>query len=524
MPLTTGAVLQNRYRIITLIGQGGFGAVYQAWDNATQQNVAVKENLEMSATAQRQFQREATMMATLRHPNLPRVIDYFILPDQGQYLVMDYIEGKSLGQILVERGGPLSEAEMRPWIQQICQALHYLHTRQPSIIHRDVKPDNIIITPTNQAMLVDFGISKHLDRQQATTIGARAITPGYSPPEQYGYGKTDARTDIYALGAVLYALLTGVEPVESVQRIAGAKLLPPHRVNPDVSLATSEAIIRAMLLNPTDRLQTAAALYNKLSTTKRDVPQPSSGWFESFWDQLSTSLAAQPMGVKIGISTFILVAFCYTGLIATANFSSFSSVTPLPTRLIAAELSPVAQLPPTYTPQPVPSPTHTQTPRPRPTLTPRPTLANTPSTLPTIEIPARFQDSGTVLVDGWEIRVDRVLLADSLTGISGSVERAAGRFALVFMSVTNRGLSTDTFVAYGILEVVDADDRRSNENFVASGYAMNQYQTDIGARINPDVTAHIVAVFDISRQSEYYYLVPGILARQSEGSILLDVP
>ena len=122
MTLATGTTLHNRYRIVRLVGQGGFGAVYRGWDTALEQPVAVKEQFDTGPESQRQFKREARLLAGLRHANLPVVIDHFILPGQGQYLVMDFIEGQSLGAMLVERGQPLDEAEVLPWIRQVCGA------------------------------------------------------------------------------------------------------------------------------------------------------------------------------------------------------------------------------------------------------------------------------------------------------------------------------------------------------------------------------------------------------------------
>ncbi len=231
MTLPIGYVLlKNRYRITHLVGQGGFGAVYRAWDQSLLQTVALKENIDSSIESQRRFEREATLLAGLRHPNLPRVIDHFILPNQGQYLVMDFVEGQSLGQMLRGRGGPLGEKEAREWLRQVCQTVQYLHSQTPPIIHRDIKPDNIIITAEGRAMLVDFGISKLYEASRGTSTGSKAITPGYSPPEQYGIGKTDARSDVYALGATLYTLLTGQVPPEAVDLISGTEsLLPPRQ-------------------------------------------------------------------------------------------------------------------------------------------------------------------------------------------------------------------------------------------------------------------------------------------------------
>jgi serine/threonine protein kinase len=157
MSLFIGQLLNNnRYRIEQQIGKGGFGAVYRAVDTVLKQPCAVKENIDTSSEAQRQFEREALLLARLRHSNLPRVIDHFFIPNQGQYLVMDFVEGQNLAQILAQRGGPLTEQEALAWICQIGQALNYLHQQQPPIIHRDIKPQNIIVTPNGQAILVDF--------------------------------------------------------------------------------------------------------------------------------------------------------------------------------------------------------------------------------------------------------------------------------------------------------------------------------------------------------------------------------
>lgn len=252
MALQSGQVLNNRYRIVRLLGQGGFGAVYRAWDVNLNRPCAVKENLDVSPEAQRQFTREATVLANLLHSNLPRVTDHFILPGQGQYLVMDFVEGEDLATTMKRQGTvPVSQAVT--WINQVADALTYLHSRQPVVVHRDIKPANIRITPEGKAMLVDFGLVKLFNPSMRTTLGARAVTPGYAPPEQYGQGSTDARTDLYALAATLYNLITGREPMESVQRLAGGKMLPANTVNPQVPLALSQAIEQAMNLEPSQR-------------------------------------------------------------------------------------------------------------------------------------------------------------------------------------------------------------------------------------------------------------------------------
>ncbi|MEW5872486.1 MAG: serine/threonine-protein kinase [Chloroflexota bacterium] len=232
MPLSPGQILDNRYRVVKLLGQGGFGAVYRVWDTRMDRPMALKENLEISPEAQRQFKREAQILFDLTHPNLPKVIDCFSVPGQGQYLVMEFVDGEDLGAMLLRVGGPLPETQVLRWIEQICDALSYLHSRNPSIIHRDIKPANIKITPDGKAMLVDFGIAKVYDPHLSTTAGARAVPPGFSPIEQYGSsGRTDSRTDVYALGATLYVLLTGKMPVEVPDRNLGIQLPHPRLLN-----------------------------------------------------------------------------------------------------------------------------------------------------------------------------------------------------------------------------------------------------------------------------------------------------
>jgi hypothetical protein len=262
MPLKAGQVLERRYRIDGLLGQGGMGAVYQATDLRFRTCVAIKENLEVTDDSQRQFGREASLLHTLRHPALPRVTDYFAIPDQGQYLVMDFVEGEDLKAYLVRQGG-LSEAQALAWIEQVLDALEYLHARD--VIHRDVKPANVKITPQGQVFLVDFGLAKLYDPEQHTTIGARGVTPGYAPPEQYGQGRTDARSDVYSAGATLFCMLTGVVPPDSLELVIRRSALPSVRqLAPNVSPHVEAAVQRAMQVAPDDRFQSARELREAL--------------------------------------------------------------------------------------------------------------------------------------------------------------------------------------------------------------------------------------------------------------------
>jgi serine/threonine protein kinase len=260
MPLSPGQLINNRYRITKLLGQGGFGAVYRAWDLNIEASCALKENLDNSPEIKEQFRREAVILANLQHANLPRVRDHFDIPGQGQYLVMDFVMGDDLQGILDSEGSPLSESRVLPWIDQVCDALTYLHEQTPPVIHRDIKPANIKITPPGKVMLVDFGIAKVYDPNMKTTVGARAITRGYSPIEQYGRGTTDARSDVYALGATLYTLLTGQEPPESIQINLGAELIPPRSLNPLISPNTELVIRKAMQITPNNRYLNASVM------------------------------------------------------------------------------------------------------------------------------------------------------------------------------------------------------------------------------------------------------------------------
>ncbi|MEW5870001.1 MAG: protein kinase [Chloroflexota bacterium] len=256
MILERGTLLNNRYRIVEILGQGGMGSVYRAVDENLGVEVAVKDNLFTTEEYARQFRREAIILANLRHPNLPRVMDHFVINGQGQYLVMDYIEGEDLRQRM-ERIGVVPEEEVITIGAAVCDALAYLASRKPSIIHRDIKPGNIKITPQGHIFLVDFGLAKTLHGSQATTTGARAMTPGYSPPEQYGTARTDHRSDIFSLGATLYAALTGATPEDALARAMDqAELTSIRKHNQRISRRLTTAIEKSLEVRPDDRYQT----------------------------------------------------------------------------------------------------------------------------------------------------------------------------------------------------------------------------------------------------------------------------
>lgn len=274
MTLQIDTLLKGRYRIERVIARGGMGAIYAAYDESLSVHVAVKENLTTAEEATRQFRREASILASLRHPNLPRVTDHFVIPGQGQYLVMDFIEGEDLKDRL-NRLGSLSEQETALIGIAISDALYYMHTRVPSIVHRDIKPGNIKITPAGEVYLVDFGIAKISQPDHGTTIGAQSLTPGFAPPEQYGQG-TDPRSDIYALGATLYMAATGLVPAQGISRLMNQQSLTPMcEAKPDISPAFASVIEKALAVKREDRFQSAGemnrelkALYPELTAQK----------------------------------------------------------------------------------------------------------------------------------------------------------------------------------------------------------------------------------------------------------------
>lgn len=273
MTLPEDTILENRYRIDGLLSHGGMGAIYRAFDTNLSTPVAIKENFLQSAHYVTQFKKEALILARLRHPALPRVIHHFSFEGQ-QYLVMDFIEGKNLWEIVQSRGQPLKEKEALDYAIQVCQAVDYLHRQTPPIIHRDIKPQNIKITPEGRAMLVDFGIAKQvIDDKHRTEAGAQGVTAGFSPPEQYSGSGTTPTSDIYSLGATLYAVLTGKKPPDSLSLLRNkVKFVPPDIINPRLSQDVSKAIAYAMQPKPVDRPQFVAEWQHMLEKITRAAP------------------------------------------------------------------------------------------------------------------------------------------------------------------------------------------------------------------------------------------------------------
>ena len=283
--LTPGQKLQNRYEIIAPLGAGGMGAVYRAKDLNMNRVVAVKEHLpdpnaspQTLAQARAQFQREAQILGALSHANLANVYDFFSF-GANEYIVMELIEGQSLEQI-VQQYGSVNEGAVRAWALQVLDALNYVHAQ--NVIHRDIKPANIILKPDGKVVLVDFGLVKLIDPNNPYTMTAlRGMgTAGYAPIEQYavGVGHTDARSDIYSLGATLYRLLTAREPVEVHQRLLNPTALPtPRVVNSKISQQAEMVVLKAMEVYPQNRFQSAVEMRQALlaSTAPAQQPPPS---------------------------------------------------------------------------------------------------------------------------------------------------------------------------------------------------------------------------------------------------------
>lgn len=282
--LQPGQLLQNRYRVIALLGQGGMGAVYRAWDTRLNVAVALKEMLAQPGTEpallerlREQFYQEATVLARLSHPYLVRVTDFF-LEGPNAYLVMDFVQGESLDNV-IKHQGVLPEAQVLTWAEQLLEALEYCH--EQGIIHRDIKPQNVIIRPDGRAMLVDFGLVKlwNPTDPRTQTVMRGLGTPEYAPPEQYDTqsGHTDPRSDIYSLGATLYHALTGQAPPTATQRIARrAAFQPPRLLNQQLSATTDAAILQALELTVEYRFPSATAMAQALRSKGRAVARPPS--------------------------------------------------------------------------------------------------------------------------------------------------------------------------------------------------------------------------------------------------------
>jgi serine/threonine protein kinase len=417
MMLAKGHMLHNRYHILEVLGQGGMATVYKAHDAIRNCSCAVKEMIpdptaspQALAAALDQFRREAQVLATLRHPGLPQVIDHF--EERGHaYLVMDFIEGESLAERLEKmKGKPLPEHLVLAWAQQLLEALECCHRH--NVIHRDIKPHNVIVTPTGRIVLVDFGLVKLYDpTQPGTATVVRGMgTPEYTPPEQYdapGAGHTDARSDIYALGATLYHLVTGEAPPTVTQRMADPhSFRRPRQLNASVSSPMESVILKAMELPRDRRFLSAAEMWAALA-----------GWTEK--PQMP------PQAIRLRKARFPTWAWALGGLVIVALVAMLltrTEATPSPTPHLTRT--------PTETAMVTPTPKPTATPSPMATPTPKPTAP------PMTEVIYSNDFQGTVGSE-W---------SSQLTDITQSGRRFLGQFCNDIVSLTLNDLPSHTNV------------------------------------------------------------------------------
>jgi serine/threonine protein kinase len=298
--LEGGTVLQDRYRILRQLGKGGMGAVYEAVDQRLDTTVALKQAFSVDDRLRRQFEQEARLLAQLHHPALPRVSDYFTEGDRT-FLVMQFVSGADLAEIICQQPGPFPRSTVIAWADQLLDALIYLHTRERQIIHRDIKPHNLKLTASGQIALLDFGLAKAEAADVSTTVSSTSIfgyTRRYSPLEQIQNHGTTPRSDIYALGATLYHLLTGVKPLDAVARataLVNSKsdpLKPADEMYRAVGPKIAAILSKAMALNPEDRYASAEEFREALRGVGRK-------------EDLARASVSRPIAAAVGNSTLI---------------------------------------------------------------------------------------------------------------------------------------------------------------------------------------------------------------------------
>lgn len=339
--------------------------MYKAIDEAFGCTVAIKETREKVAhhhKLRRAFEREAKLLRNLKHDSLPRVTDYFF-QNRAQYLVMDFIEGEDLAAMLRKRLsqhlGPFTFHELQPWADKILAALEYLHDRPEPIIHRDIKPSNIKLADDGGIYLLDFGLAKGVAGQMSTIIEGQSLfsiaggTPEYAPLEQFQGTDTQPQSDIYALGATLYHLLTGQLPIsarqrdEAIQRGMGDPLRPAHEIHPDIPLVVSQVILRALAVRWWDRISSAKEMRGALASAcekmaavqlgldsqgalpdskdRLDAPQPPQQPLPSAANKLepasshaqkSTSVSLHRSWMIVGITLLLIVGLTVAVLLA----------------------------------------------------------------------------------------------------------------------------------------------------------------------------------------------------------------
>jgi len=266
---TPGDLVQGRYRVTSVLGKGGFAATYLVTDERLQGKRRALKELPRDL-----YDEYETMLLTrLRHPAIPDISDRFEV-DGMVYLVLEFGGTQSLEGVRKAGGGTIAVERLLPWMRQLCEVLAYLHGQTPPIVHRDLKPENILLEGDDRIMLIDFGIAKESADLAVTRTLARSVSHGFSPPEQVLGTGTDQRSDVYALGATMYALLTGTVPLAAHERVAGKELAAPRTMNPAIPEALEAVILQALDLNLNRRPQTIAELSRIFSPGTIDAPVP----------------------------------------------------------------------------------------------------------------------------------------------------------------------------------------------------------------------------------------------------------
>lgn len=280
--IEAGKVLQERYRVEKQIGAGGMGAVFIATDERFGSTVAIKETFFTDDKFRKAFEREARLLNSLRHPALPRVSDHFV-DGNGQFLVMEYIDGDDLSEQLESEGKVFTVKEVLGWAEQLLDALEYLHSQEMPVIHRDIKPQNLKLTSRGQIILLDFGLAKGNPTNSETGTAAKSVfgySRNYASIEQIQGSGTDPRSDLYSLSATLYHLLTGVPPADALTRAMNVlsdkpdPLIDAYKIRPEVPIGVSRVLYEAMALNAEQRPASARAMLDRLLAVKDEAPSP----------------------------------------------------------------------------------------------------------------------------------------------------------------------------------------------------------------------------------------------------------
>ncbi len=332
MTLAPGTLVHNRYRIVRQIGRGGMGAVYEAMDEHLSKAVALKQTLTSDSQLREAFELQAQVLARLEHEALPRVTDHFV-EGNDQFMVMTLIPGENLGELLEKNGGPFAVDTVLGWADQVLNVLEYLHQQYPPVIHRDIKPQNIKLTTGGKIVLIDFDLAKglvSLSQQGKLADSVPGFTLHYAPLEQFTSAGTEPRSDLYALSATAYHLLTDVPPAhigDRVEALSDGKpdpLPPAHQINPQVPVAVGELLQRGLSLKISQRPGSASLMRADLMAAWRSMPSGGRG------PQQAAAGAAQ-------------ASTAYTGkTIAAGGSSTVPLPTPSPTGVPSPSPSPTA--------------------------------------------------------------------------------------------------------------------------------------------------------------------------------------